>query len=53
MVSTTVPLTGMTDWLEGVPQAVLSLILCYWINCPKKWCGVIFLSAWYCLGWDR
>jgi hypothetical protein len=28
----------MKGWLEVVPQALLlSVILCYWVNHPKKW----------------
>ncbi|HYM77218.1 MAG TPA: hypothetical protein VE377_14690 [Candidatus Dormibacteraeota bacterium] len=32
------PLGQMRGWLEVVPQALLlSVILCYWVNHPKKW----------------
>ena len=41
------PLGQMKGWLEVVPQALLlSVILCYWVNQPKKWLnwtlGVVF-----------
>lgn len=32
------PLHQMAGWLEVVPQALLlSVILCYWVNHPKRW----------------
>lgn len=42
------PLGQMKGWLEVVPQALLlSVILCYWVNHPKKWLnwtlGVVFV----------
>lgn len=48
MVYSTWPVLGqMRGWLEVVPQALLlSVILCYWVNHPKKWLnwtlGVLF-----------
>lgn len=41
------PLGQMRGWLEVVPQALLlSMILCHWVNHPKKWLnwtlGVVF-----------
>jgi len=48
MIYTTAPPLGqMRGWIEVVPQALfLSVILCYWVNHPKKWLnwtlGVIF-----------
>lgn len=48
MVYSTWPLVAqMKGWLEVVPQALLlSAILCYWVNHPKRWLnwtlGVIF-----------
>ena len=36
----------MKGWLEVVPQALLLVILCHWVNHPKRWLswtrGVIF-----------
>ena len=39
MVYTTWPVLGqLGGWLGVVPQALLlSVILCYWVNHPKKW----------------
>ncbi len=48
MLYTTWPALGQTSgWLEVVPQAgLLSLILCTWVNRPRKWMnwvlGIIF-----------
>ena len=48
MIYTTAPPLGqMMGWLEVIPQAfLLAVILCYWVNHPKKWLnwtlGVIF-----------
>ena len=48
MVYTTAPPLGQTvGYLEVVPQALLlSLILCYWVNHPRKWLnwtsGILF-----------
>lgn len=50
-VYTTWPVLGqMRGWLEVVPQALLlSLILCYWVERPRKWMnwtlGIIFAVA--------
>ena len=51
MLYTTWPVLGqLRGWLEVVPQALLlSVILCYWVNHPKKWLnwtlGVVFVIA--------
>jgi hypothetical protein len=39
MIYTRLSIPGqMTGWLEVVPQALLlSALLCYWVNRPKKW----------------
>ena len=40
-IFTTAPiLTQMRGYLEVVPQALLlSALLCYWVNRPRKWLG--------------
>ena len=49
MIYTVAPALGQTKgWLEVVPQAMLlSGILCYWVNHPKKWLnwtlGILFV----------
>lgn len=51
LIYTTMPIRlQLLGWLEVVPQALLlSALLCYWVNHPKKWLnwllGVIFLIA--------
>ncbi len=51
MIYSTWPVLGqMTGWLEVVPQALLlSVIVCYWIEHPKRWMnwtlGVLFAIA--------
>jgi hypothetical protein len=48
-IYTTIPvLTQMRGYLEIVPQALLlSALLCYWVNCPRRWLnwtlGVLYL----------
>lgn len=44
------PLGQMRGWMEVIPQALLlSVILCYWVNHPKRWLnwtlGALFLLA--------
>jgi len=48
--TTTPPLNQTMGYLEVVPQALLlSLILCYWVNHPKKWLnwilGILFFLS--------
>jgi hypothetical protein len=51
MLYTTWPVLGqMKGWLEVMPQALLlSAIVCYWVNHPKKWMnwvlGSLFVIA--------
>jgi hypothetical protein len=51
MIYTTMPIhLQLQGWLEVVPQALLlSALLCYWVNHPKRWLdvvlGILFLLA--------
>jgi hypothetical protein len=51
MIYTTMPMhLQLKGWLEVVPQALLlSALLCYWVNHPKRWLNValaiLFLLA--------